>query len=590
MPTSREQTEGQKKAMDHMVRRMEQTAHLQQKHALFDPKQIKAYDRGLQAVETRVRSLKRTYAATARELTSIDKQIDSLKASGDISGVGALEERKKLLTRQQSGTGAQLREGQKALVDALQQSTKVQESRQVHERQERQRQHQQRALLASYQAGRGGFMASAQSLWQMRRGGSMGGLSGMAKRGHVAAMVAGAGVKAAQWAWSRVKRGEAILGRFQEAQARSFGLLGRGKGARFAIEHGVRKGRRLAYARDEVNQIIQATVRATGNTGRAGQDATSNMQMMRAFGMDLGSLIDLQRTARTSGDKSGASQINTALAQSLKAGEFPRALAGELAQASSGLMQDFSKSQERVSARGVMGLIAGLSKQLGGVFKQSPQRTAGLIRGMGNFIRNPGGDGMQSLILRSLGMGKDVNFLGARARQRQGATVDNLKRMVPFFKRLLAVRNRDGSVDHKRSRERFVEALTTATRGEVGDVGAKALYRADISGLTKQKLAQMQGKQKTNIAADAKQIVRPMTVKRRQNDIDRADVKAARDADKLLTRKAQVLNTALGGVTTQFERLGNAMERVIGLFSGKRTKKQANKTSRGVGSIAPELD
>lgn len=566
-PQAYQQSADLKKALSSLNKDMEKFGQIKEKHAILSPKEIQSYEKGVRNVGGRVRELRREYRGLGRELAIINQQIQAADKAGDALSAHDLRGQRDKKAGQQRQVGGEHAKAYQVHTKALQAHAKVMQQKQLHEKREAQARRAGHALTSGYQAGRGGLASSARHLWSMRKPGVGGGMAGkMGRFAGPVGMVAGLAAKAGGWVWNQAQQGQQVLARYQAGRSATMALAGRHKNLSRASKGGEAAGYKMAYGPDEAQQIIQQTMRATGNLLLP--EIKSNMQLMRGYGMDMGTLGGLQKTARVAGDQDSADVINRALAQSLKVGEFPRALATELAQASTGLVSQLSQGQERVSARAVMGMVAVMSKQLGGVFKGNPQRTAGLIKGVDRFIKNPGGDDMKALNLYGLGYGREkgVDYWEARRRARQGYTPGNLKRMLPQWKKLNTIRKKDGSIDKERSEKAFIDFL--ASKGVTDDAGAKALARLDTSKLNPKQIKQAMNKTNVDLAKSAKRTTDPLTVRQRQLAQDRGQSDAAQKADKLLTLRVTAINKALGPMATGLEKAGEAAD-----FMGKKISK-----------------
>ena len=232
------------------------------------------------------------------------------------------------------------------------------------------------------------------------------------------------------WALEKYKAGIGILIEQQRARTESEATT-TGRRAKWGGLEGA--AARMGYRPQEAHQVYRQTAMATGQAGTRG--AVSNLAMMRAYGVDAGALTGFQGAATSAGDVSAVEQINQALVMSLKRSPFPRAFMTKFLQESTRVLGQMSEGRETVKGSEAAGLLATFSRVMGGVYMQSPSRSAGLLGRLGSTISQPGGgEAGQAFMLRAMGMGQDTDYIGALMRGEQGGTGQNLARMTRQIK------------------------------------------------------------------------------------------------------------------------------------------------------------
>jgi len=195
------------------------------------------------------------------------------------------------------------------------------------------------------------------------------------------------------------------------------------KSSRRGVE---RYGRSMGYSTAETHKIYQESMKSAGTPSAT--VAKHNIALMRGYNMDSGTVSGYMQAQRQSGGIVGGADPQRNLIRGLNLGGFSRTLSTEMARAVTGILQSTSNSRERTPANLIPGLVGMLSRNLGGAYKQSPQRTAALLGGLHGTISAPsGGEAGEGFMLRAMGYGKDaasggVGYFKARLRMEQGIT------------------------------------------------------------------------------------------------------------------------------------------------------------------------
>lgn len=387
-------------------------------------------------------------------------------------------------------------------------------------------------FMGGFSAGRGGFLSSISHLRSLRN------VEDKRQRRIAQAGVAGGLIGGLlNMALQKAMQGEGILDAHQRARSKTFALSGR-RAPRGLVGDGFR----LRYKREETQQMLQQMLLANGTIGR--KDARSNLEMMRGFGLAPDVLSAMQLTGRQAGDQSGAQSMNKGLAQSLKAGEFPRALAAELAKASTNLVQVLGQSQERVSVRMVTGLVAVLSRRMGGGFAGNAQRTSQLVGRMHGLIK--GKQGLERDMMMAKLMQGGMSFFDADQQLHSGANPANIKLLLEVLRDTYG-NNTEGK-KHAAFRLRKQGFSNPQIRG---------LLSLDPNQISEKNIQQELSRHKPGISTSAKKAASQMSVAGRKIQRDEALARLGQNADTLLAAKMKL-------TTTMFDGMGVALKGITG--------------------------
>ena len=342
---------------------------------LFSSKDLKGYERSMGMLSRHVGKMRQGYQQAAREAARYRKEMEAIqKAGGTITGAQKI----KMTILNNSA-----RQWQQGLMGG---QTSQGMAQRAHEKTERQRERRQRV-------------------------------------GH--ALTAG-GSAIASWVISSVQKGLTTLNENQLARGDTYALdPGSRKGFGGVERHGMKRG----YTPAEAQARYQEALRANGAARSA--DVRSNIDIERGYGVGAGSLTGMQRTGRHAGGQQFATDLNRSMLQGFKTGGYSRPLMDEFVKSATGYVESITGSSEKVDAGQAMGLIGLLSKRLGGVYKDSPQRTTQLLGGLHGTITQPGGgEAGQAMMLRAMGFGSGKSYVQALEQMEKGATPENIKSML----------------------------------------------------------------------------------------------------------------------------------------------------------------
>jgi len=355
-----------------VARDVERLERISSRGKLFDSEVIEDYDRGLQQVERRIQRLQREYRRAADEAHRFQEELDDIQKMG--GSVSSRErERMSALKAQQRMAGHGLAGAQMDLEGAR---------------------------------GRRGDVEKALERGQSEQRGRRYKVAGLAIAGSMTAMAMG-----------QIRAGLQALIDDQLGRMGTERATGSSRGFS-ALE---RRGYAMGMTPREAHQIALQTSRATGRGGTGG--AISNINMMRGYSMDAGSLTGFQQAARMGGDTATAQVLNRSILRAIKLGGIPRVLGEELTQTATSFMGQVTGARENVSASGMTGLIAMMGRRLGGVYRRAPGRTSQLLGGLhGTLTGGGGGEAGQSFLLRAAGFGRGKSYVQALEQLEKGVT------------------------------------------------------------------------------------------------------------------------------------------------------------------------
>ena len=332
-----------------------------------------------------------------------------------------------------------------------------------------------------------------------------------------------------------------------------------------------RYGHSLGYTSGETHHFYQMGLQATGVLPR--NMARQNMALMRGYNLEPGALFGYQGAFRQAGGFVGGGDPNLALIRGMKLGGFARALSGEMAHALSGLLSSASVSNDQVKASTIPGLMAILSKTLGGVYRDSPQRSASLLQGLHQTIRTPGGgEAGQAFMLRAMGFGKKgVTYEDALERMGEGG-LTNTKNLRNFLQQI-----------QKEYKGQEVLAMHRLSGGAISIKEAKSLKKlmARPEMLTEQAITEAMKTQQVDLAGEAAKSKQGTALVRRK--IGLAEQKATMRAagDPAYEKVNQIYLNALKDLT-------QVIKALIALFSWDR-KAFESATSKATEGFAGTL-
>lgn len=432
------------------IEKLERISAKGQRKGILSKQEARDYDAQLKKVNTSVRSLAREYQFVTSEIRRMEQEQQKLLETG------------KKVSDQQKQQLAELKTAARAQYHAI-------------------------------QTAQGNFSAIQSERAGMR---TQGHLSGMRKYLGFG-LLAGAAWKAGSWIKGAADQGYQTALENELGRMGSERLIGRDphsrmwKSARVELE---RYGRSLAYTTAETHNLYQMGARAAGNVPRFLM--RQNLSMMRGFNLDPGTLFGYQGAFRHAGGFVGGGNPNLALVRALKLGGFNRTLTSELAQSLSGLFSAVSASgNDQIRAGVLPGLMGTFGKTLGGVYRQSPQRTAGLLQGLHRTMATPGGgDAGQAFMMRAFGLNRGVKYEDLLERMQDGiSNPENLRAMM--------------SQISKEYKGQEVLALHRLSGGAISIKQAKRLrpFFANPNLLSQEAIDKAMSEQKVDIEGQAKQ-------------------------------------------------------------------------------------
>lgn len=235
----------------------------------------------------------------------------------------------------------------------------------------------------------------------------------------------------AGYALSRIKQGVQIRINEEAATLQTEGGLGIGRSR--AARRTAFRGIGLGLSPAQAYPFLLQTGRAVGRFDPRG--AYSNMLLSQGRNLGMGDLTGLQQASRFAGDKALGKAINDTLINAFKTSGANPALLEEFLRGSTKVLQGMAPGSTAASARDATGLLAAMSKHLGGVYQRSPERTAGLLSRFGAGIQPGGDDAMQSFKLRAVGFGSGRGYWDSIAQLEKGGTAANIQAFIQQIKK-----------------------------------------------------------------------------------------------------------------------------------------------------------
>lgn len=216
--------------------------------------------------------------------------------------------------------------------------------------------------------------------------------------------------------------GERTLFDNQQARARSYAISGGQASWRTEAF-----GRRIGYTSAQTQGVFGDVARATGF-----RDQGSTRRLMaleRGRGVDVSTSLGVMQAARMASTFGGGVGSVGAISKGIE--RSMTNLPAEFASTLGGVLNDFTRSQQTISAQQMSGMMVMLTRHMGGVFSQSPSHVGRAIGGMSSAIRGAGGgEAGQAFALRAMGLGKGTSYFQALKRMQRGATPENVKRLL----------------------------------------------------------------------------------------------------------------------------------------------------------------
>ena len=445
------------------IEKLERIAQKGQRKGVLSKQEARDYDTQLKKVTTSVRSLSREYQFVTNEIRRME------------------QEQKKLLAT-----------GQKVSLQQKQQLAELKTAA--------------RSQYHAMQTAQGNFGAVQSQRAGMGTQGALGALAGR-YFAPTAAIALATGVFS--WTKGKMDAGESTLIENMMGRMGSERLTGRDpqskmwRSARVELE---RYGRSLAYTTAETHNLYQMGAKAVGIMPRF--MARQNLAMMRGYNLDPGALFGYQGAFRHAGGFIGGGDPNVALVRGMKLGGFARALSGEMAQSLSGLLSTVASSGNDSIKAGVLpGLMGVLGRTMGGVYKESPQRTATLLQGLHRTMGTPGGgEAGQAFMLRAFGIGSGAKYEDVLERMGEGiSNPQNLRDMMSQISKeykgreVLALHRLSGGAISIKQAKRLSpffadpsrlspEAIEMAMKGQQVDIGGEAAKSRAGTALVRRKI------------------------------------------------------------------------------------------------------
>lgn len=376
----------------------------------LNTKEAQAYDRAVKDVDKSLKYLVDDYRRITGEVERLNKAQQAQAATGRAISAAQKEELATLKAIQHAR--AQAIESQKRDFASAQQSRQGSDGR-------------PQSFGGGFAQGFGGTMfprgAALMNAYRQNGFRGMGAPMG--------SMLANGILGGVNWVQGQMAAGYQTLLSNQLAQVQLRQMMGVGRGINPVMGALGRLGLNMGFSRAETLNQAQSYAQQAGSLSGFG----SSLQLQRALTISPNVLASLQGAGRAAGSRDDMNQVNLALVGALKVGGFQRALATELAQATTGLLGTMAGQSASISARQTMALVSHMSRALGGSYARNPAATGRLLGQLNQGIMAPGGgEAGQAFILRAMGLGteKGVGYADAVARQEQLPLADRISRVL----------------------------------------------------------------------------------------------------------------------------------------------------------------
>lgn len=511
------------------------TNTLKQPRGAKDMLGLQNAERDLRAINASVASLTREYASATREIERLEAQHQRLRREGkEISDaeqarLRTMREQSKELryqltdTRSMYGDAAGQIQARRVTVD---EARGADESRRNRIRAAEQRINRAGSASAQLAMGQGQILTTALSSIPV-----VGGLLGA---------IAGFGMSA-------YAQGRGTLIQNVLSQSAAGGVLGTNQG----LGRMGGMGMRHAYSRAETLQMLQQHATATG--GQTGGFDTA-LAMQRGFSLPPATLNSLLQASRgAGGEMGGEKRILEALVNAIQSGTFTQAMAGELAQAATGIVQERTSAGLNTDASMILGLLTGLGRSMGGGYEQSPQRTGALFSRLDSSIRGGMGadENRKAFLYQAISTARpNLDHIGIMKQMERGATPENLRAISGYSREFMGT-DKQGTRHLPLLYKELFNLPSIAEAQRLADSNALDTASGDLTG-------DAQGA----IGTQAKRAQRGLAPYQRQLQMAEERANLALKADPVMER-IETLQTR------QIERLGEVAGKLDNIFTGK---------------------
>lgn len=538
--------------------------------SLIDRKELAGADKDLRRLSSSLRVLAADYRKLQTTIASLEEEQRDLVKSGK----AITDQQKEQLTTLR--TTARERRGQMATVSARSLDVEVRrgqmrEQKTLYERATSFAEGSKaRSFGGSLLRGgqrMGGWGANLLSVGMGQGQALASGLSAIPILGPILGMVANVGMQ--QYA---LGRDVFLKNTMSRMAARQSGLSSKFIGRASSM------GLPLGHSQAETLGMMRDYGRATGGHDRHMDGFEQSLQMARGYNLDPSTIHGLLQATRQGGGLQGETSrsVQEALVSAIESNTFSRALASELATASTGLIQQYAQAGATVSARQVLGMVTLLGQKLGGTYKESPEKTVGLLGKVNTAFQGAftsGDDSTKAAFQEALLLG---GFKGSQLdlekQAEKGAIPENVRGI------LLASRRRG---KNQLAREKYLSHLLGIPLTQAGHLAGLDPNQITQEGINKS-LA-LTDPRKT-IVDQSKSAMSEADLLIRQKRLDEKRADLARGADPFVAKMEEMQMKAIG-------ELGKVASKLDGLFTnpGATMKQMATEVGTMIGNTIADV-